>query len=64
MMIEKQFEDQFLISVTANELIAINNCLNEVCHGIAVFEFETRIGARREDVAGMLGKISAACRER
>lgn len=39
------------VSLSHEELIILNAALNEVCHGIAVFEFETRIGASKEEVA-------------
>lgn len=36
------------------ELLIIHAALNEVCNGIALFEFETRMGAKREEVARLL----------
>jgi len=41
------------------ELLIVNAALNEVCNGIAVFEFETRIGADRERVATLLKEVGA-----
>ena len=35
----------------------MNAALNEVCNGIEVFEFETRIGADGERVAALLKEI-------
>lgn len=55
-------DDLFEISVTDTELSILANCLNEVCHGISVFEFETRLGATREDVSSMLDSLLAALR--
>jgi len=40
-----------------DEILILNAALNEVCNGIAVFEFETRIGANRERVAVLLKEI-------
>lgn len=40
-----------------DELLALNASLNEVCNGIEVFEFETRIGADREYVTALLKKV-------
>jgi hypothetical protein len=37
----------------------VNAALNEVCNGIAVFEFETRIGADRARVAALLKEVGA-----
>ena len=42
-----------------DELLILNAALNEVCNGIAVFEFETRIGADREHVATLLKEIGS-----
>lgn len=42
------------IEVSLEELLTINNALNEVCHGIDLFEFETRIGAKVEEVGSLL----------
>lgn len=45
------------IEISREELLIVNAALNEVCNGIEVFEFETRIGADRERVAGLLKEI-------
>lgn len=42
------------IKLTVEELKTINNALNEVCHGIEVFEFETRMGVSRERTTAIL----------
>jgi hypothetical protein len=39
--------------------LIVNAALNEVCNGIAVFEFETRIGADRERVTALLKEVGA-----
>jgi len=39
------------------ELLLLNAVLNEVCNGIDVFEFETRIGAGRAEVERLMGEI-------
>ena len=57
MIVRKISDDEFSITATADELIVLGNCLNEVCHGIAVLEFETRLGGTREEVSEMLDKI-------
>jgi hypothetical protein len=41
------------------ELLIIGAALNEICNGIELFEFETRIGADRERVAALLKKIGS-----
>jgi hypothetical protein len=57
MMVKRISDDEFSITATAGDLIVLGNCLNEVCHGIALFEFETRLGATKEEVRRMLDKI-------
>lgn len=47
------------VEVGRDELLIVNAALNEVCNGIAAFEFETRIGADRERVAALLKEIGA-----
>lgn len=42
------------ISLNRDELLVLNAALNEICNGIDVFEFESRIGADREFVTGLL----------
>jgi len=45
------------LRVTQDELVIFNNALNEVCHGFEVDEFETRIGASRDEAAALLQAI-------
>ena len=45
------------IGMSLDELLIVNAALNEVCNGMAVFEFETRIGADRERVALLLKEV-------
>lgn len=45
------------IGLSLDELLIVNAALNEVCNGMAIFEFETRIGADRERVASLLKEI-------
>ncbi|POZ50385.1 hypothetical protein [Methylovulum psychrotolerans] len=46
--------EKSLVSLSRAELLIVNAALNEICNGIAVFEFETRIGADRNYVATLL----------
>ncbi|HYD27995.1 hypothetical protein [Brevundimonas sp.] len=51
------------VEMTADDLLAINNALNEVCHGpdaIPEWEFQTRIGLDRVMAKQTLGRIKAA----
>ncbi|RYH33153.1 MAG: hypothetical protein EON54_20530 [Alcaligenaceae bacterium] len=47
------------INIGRGELLIVNAALNEVCNGIALSEFETRIGADRERVAALLKEIGS-----
>lgn len=54
------------IELTADDILAINNALNEVCHGpeaIPDWEFQTRMGVDRESAKVTLSRISAALGE-
>jgi len=54
MMVKKTQDGQYLITVSEYELITVSNCLNEVCHGIHIDAFHTRLGADKEEVREML----------
>ena len=45
------------ISFSESELLILNAALNEICNGIDLEEFETRMGSDREEVSILLGKI-------
>ena len=47
-----------IVRVTGHELIILNNALNEVCNGIEVPEFSTRMGAEHREVAEVLHQIN------
>ncbi len=51
--------DYVEMEVSLEELLVLNAALNEVCNGIDVFEFETRIGARRAKVECLIAEIQA-----
>lgn len=42
------------VDLNKEELLIIQQCLNEVCNGINLFEFEARIGASREEVSKLM----------
>jgi hypothetical protein len=58
MLINEASGGQYLVALSESELIVLSNCLNEVCNGIDLTEFETRVGASKDKVAGMLRTIS------
>lgn len=49
--------EHFQVEIGRDELLIVNAALNEVCNGIAVFEFETRIGADHARVAALLKEV-------
>ena len=46
---------------SVEELEILNNCLNELCNGVWIedWEFQTRIGWNRQEVKQLLDKINA-----
>ena len=54
--------DRITIELTHDDLLAINNALNEVCHGasaIPEWEFQTLMGVERSAALETLRKITA-----
>ena len=50
--------DGAVVSLDNRDIMIINNALNEICNGISIFEFDTRIGESRQVVSDLLRKIS------
>ena len=48
---------QAQLTLGENELLILNSALNEICNGISVPEFGTRIGASKEEVCTLLNEI-------
>jgi hypothetical protein len=48
------------IELTPEELLIITNALNEVCNGLEMPEFATRIGADRAEALELLREMSAS----
>jgi hypothetical protein len=57
--VKKEFQSPVL---DLDELVLLNNCLNEVCNGVHIddWEFQTRIGSPRSSVRSLLDKIHAS----
>ena len=49
--------ERLTLDLSQEELLIFNAALNEVCNGIELFEFETRVGADRERVAALLKEV-------
>ena len=45
------------LRISRDELRIMKAALNEICNGIEVPEFDTRIGADRYEVAGLLKEV-------
>lgn len=50
--------DQSKIELSHDDLLIMNSALNEICNGIALFEFETRIGAGRDQATELMRELS------
>jgi len=46
-----------VVALNESELLMLNAALNEICNGIDVQEFDTRIGSSKDSVAHLLEKI-------
>ena len=60
MQIRKSDEWHIVLDLTHNELIVLNNALNEVCNGLDVPDFSTRLGAQRDELEALFRQIKAA----
>lgn len=49
-----------VVEFTKDELGVVSNALNEVCHGIDLPEFSTRMGAERSEVVKLLHRFREA----
>ena len=56
-------QDKASVEVSMQELLILNNALNEVCNGIDVPEFETRMGVSLQEVDQLLGSIRLMLKE-
>jgi hypothetical protein len=49
--------DSAVVLLTATELMILNNALNEVCNGIEVPEFATRVGVDISEARYLLDEV-------
>jgi hypothetical protein len=59
MELKKVDESGVWVVLSPNDLLTVCNALNEVCNGIDVPEFATRMGVEREEVRGLLKAAKA-----
>lgn len=57
MQIIKAADGKADIQFSFDELMTLNDSLNEVCHGIEVIDFETKIGVSREQAKILLDSV-------
>ena len=57
MQIEQVEKEITTIRLSQEEVVIINNALNEVCNGLDLNEFSTRVGASRANVEELLFQI-------
>lgn len=54
---------KIVLEMSEDECYLLINALNEVCNGIEVWEFETRLGATPEEAAKILAIMGSLYRE-
>lgn len=50
-------KDNFILEISKDELGVLSNALNEVCNGIEVWEFDTRIGIKIDNARKILESL-------
>ncbi|MFN7888181.1 MAG: hypothetical protein ACK5OR_05260 [Betaproteobacteria bacterium] len=58
MKLKFKHDDVICVELSQHELIVINNALNEICNGISIPHFETRIGASVLEVEELLRDVT------
>jgi hypothetical protein len=49
--------ERVTLCLSVSEVLTISNALNEVCNGMSVPEFETRMGVSRAEVQSLLAQV-------
>ncbi len=60
MEIKKDEKGFFVLLASSHELLIINNALNEICNGLPLRDFETRVGAPLADAESLLKLVGKA----
>lgn len=60
MKIDNQPDGTFAIRASREDLVILNNALNEICNGLSVPDFETRVGAPLASAERLLEIVGAA----
>lgn len=60
----QETDDGAQVRLTTNELVLLANALNEICNGLDLPEFTSRVGAERCEAIRLLETIRSALAER
>jgi hypothetical protein len=60
MQVRESDSSHIILDLSRNELILLNNSLNEVCHGLDLPDFSTRLGAGWDELEALRRQINAA----
>jgi hypothetical protein len=60
MQIRESDPSHIILDFSHNELILLNNALNEICHGLDLPDFSTRLGAGWDELEALRGQIQQA----
>lgn len=60
MQVRESDPSHTVLELNRNELILLNNALNEVCHGLDLPDFATRLGAGWDELEALRRQINAA----
>jgi hypothetical protein len=60
MQVRESDPAHIIVDLSHNELILINNALNEVCHGLEIPDFTTRLGAEWKELEALRGQVQRA----
>lgn len=60
MKIEKQPDGTFAVRASEDELVILNNALNEVCNGLPLRDFDSRVGVPLASAERLLETVGAA----
>jgi hypothetical protein len=60
MQVRESDQSHLVVEFSHNELILVNNALNEVCHGLDLPDFTTRLGASRKELETLLAQVQRA----
>ena len=60
MQVRESDPSHIVLDLSRNALILLNNSLNEVCHGLDMPDFTTRLGAGWDELEALRRQINAA----